>query len=46
MVKKLECPYGIPEDQCCKEKECSAWKERVKTREKIKTKRLHKVQAE
>jgi hypothetical protein len=45
MAKKLECPYGIPEDQCCKEKECPVWKRRVKTREKTKTKRLRKVQA-
>jgi hypothetical protein len=46
MVKKLECPYGIPEDQCCKEKECPVWKERIKKRKEIKAKRLRKVQAE
>jgi len=29
MEKKLECPFGIPEDQCCQEKDCPVYQARL-----------------
>jgi len=34
LSKKLECPYGIPENECCKEKDCPVWNERQKKKKK------------
>lgn len=30
MSDKLKCPYNIPEEECCREKDCPVYKERVK----------------
>jgi len=34
--KKLKCPYGIPESECCKEKDCPVYDERQKRKKERK----------
>ena len=36
MAKEPKCPYKIPDEECCEEKDCPVYKQRLKQSKKKK----------
>jgi len=41
MEKNLECPFGIPEDQCCQSPTCKTFVTRMNTQKTANEQTLH-----